>query len=281
MYVRLRKMIPDDFPEAMRLKEIAGWNQTAADWQRFLSYGSEGCFAAEVGGRLIGTVTTICYEKKFAWIGMLLVDPECRNQGVGSALLKSAIEYLESKTITCMKLDATPHGKPIYEKLGFFPEYEIQRWVLKRPICTKAAPSIPEIGKMNGVFTLDREYFGADRKGLLLSLLEEAPELALQAGDDAEIDGYAFGRHGSIADQLGPWMAKTKEAGNYLFDEFLRRSRREFVFVDCMMANSWALELIKSRGFEFSRPLTRMFRGVNHNPGRPEIFCSSLGPEFG
>ena len=62
MSVRLRLMTQDDIPEAMRLKEIAGWNQTTADWQRFLSATPEGCFVAEHEGRVIGTVTTIVYE---------------------------------------------------------------------------------------------------------------------------------------------------------------------------------------------------------------------------
>ena len=44
-------MTVDDIPEAMRLKDLAGWNQTAADWERFLSAGPEGCFVAEREGR--------------------------------------------------------------------------------------------------------------------------------------------------------------------------------------------------------------------------------------
>ena len=39
MNVRLRLMTVDDILEAMRLKDLAGWNQTAGDWKRFLSRG--------------------------------------------------------------------------------------------------------------------------------------------------------------------------------------------------------------------------------------------------
>ena len=74
MNVRLRLMTVDDIPEAMRLKDLAGWNQTAADWERFLSADPEGCFVAEREGRVVGTSTTIVYEGRFAWIGMVLVD---------------------------------------------------------------------------------------------------------------------------------------------------------------------------------------------------------------
>jgi len=37
MGVRFRLMTAADIPQAMQLKDAAGWNQTRADWLRFLS----------------------------------------------------------------------------------------------------------------------------------------------------------------------------------------------------------------------------------------------------
>jgi hypothetical protein len=51
--------------------------------------------------------------------------------------------------------------------------------------------------------------------------------------------------------------------------------------VDCLQSNTTACSLVKSLGFTFSRPLTRMYRGPNDHPGRPEHICAILGPEFG
>jgi ribosomal protein S18 acetylase RimI-like enzyme len=130
--LRFRLMTVEDVPEAMRLKGAAGWNQTRADWARFLSSTPEGCFVAEDRGRVVGTATSIVYEGRFAWIGMVTVDPQYRGQGIGTALLQSVIRYLDSRRVPCMKLDATPQGKPVYEKLGFVSEYGIERWMLKQ-----------------------------------------------------------------------------------------------------------------------------------------------------
>ena len=279
MNIRLRLMTSDDIPDAMRLKEIAGWNQTIADWRRFLSASPQGCFVAEHEGKVIGTVTTIIYEDRFAWIAQLLVDPEYRGRGIGKRLLERAIWRLDTRNLACMKLDATPLGKPLYEKLGFETEYEIERWMLKRPIGEKEAQS--KAVEIEDALRLDREIFGSDRSGLLRSLVEEAPEFTLASRWNAGIVGYTFGRHGALADQLGPWMADNEDVAVELLDEVLRRSGRELLFVDCMINNPWALPLVKARGFEFSRPLTRMFRGTNKYPGRPELLCASLGPEFG
>lgn len=313
MNVRLRAMTLADIPEGMRLKDLAGWNQTAVDWQRFLSASPEGCFVAESNGRVIGTSTTIVYEGRFAWIGMVIVDSELRGRGIGTALLERAIGYLDSRSIPCMKLDATPQGRILYEKLGFVSEYDIERWMLKRePISDSRACILPvnvgdrqdagptgvlgmmPIGcflsettrlytpaEIEDVLRLDREIFGAERSVLLHSLTEAAPDFTLVARAGEGIEGYAFGRRGSLADHLGPWMARNREVAATLLDEFLRRSGRELVFVDCLRENPWAVSLVKARGFEVQRPLTRMFRGTNNRPGRPELLCAALGPEFG
>jgi hypothetical protein len=47
-----------DIPAGMRLKAIAGWNQTEVDWRLLLAAHPTGCFVAEDRGRIIGTVTT-------------------------------------------------------------------------------------------------------------------------------------------------------------------------------------------------------------------------------
>ncbi|MEW6350866.1 MAG: GNAT family N-acetyltransferase [Thermodesulfobacteriota bacterium] len=275
----LRVMTVDDIPEAIRLKEIAGWNQTAADWGRFVSATPEGCFVAEHEGRVIGTTTSIVYEGRFAWIGMVLVEPQFRGQGIGTALFQRAISYLDAQGVPCLKLDATPQGRLLYEKLGFDPEYEIQRWMLKREPNRSTAPREPE--RIEDVLQLDLEIFGADRSRLLRSVLEEEPLFSLAVRQPAGLLGYAFGRHGARADQLGPWIARDPDVGRKLLLEFLCRSSRDVVCVDCPAPNPWVGPLVRAEGFEFARLLTRMHRGPNAHPGRPELVCGTLGPEFG
>ncbi|MEW6529378.1 MAG: GNAT family N-acetyltransferase [Thermodesulfobacteriota bacterium] len=280
MTIKIRLMTANDIPDGMRLKDIAGWNQTAEDWERFLLASPDGCFAAECDGRVIGTVTTITYEEKLAWLGMVLVDPPHRGKGLGTALLERAIEHLDSRGVGCMKLDATPYGKPLYEKLGFVSECQIERWMLKRQSTEKPAPKLDSV-ELEDALELDRQVFGVDRNRLLLSIAETDPDFALTLRQDTGISGYAFGRRGSLADQLGPWTARDENVAAALLDQFLRRSTRDLVFVDCLCGNPWALPLLKARGFELSRPLTRMFRGTNQHPEKPEFLYAILGPEFG
>lgn len=280
---QLRTMTPVDVAAGMRLKEIAGWNQTKEDWERFLRAEPEGCFVAEWNGQVAGTVTTIVYENRFAWIGMVLVDPQLRGKGIGTALLQKALDHLDAKKVPCVKLDATPQGKPIYARLGFQSEYEIERHSLTREIGPKDSPATVSGGaeKLEALLKMDSEVFGADRSALLRSLADSAPELVTIARHEGTVQGFALGRKGSQADHLGPWVASNALAAREVFERFLLRSRRQVVFVDVVRDNPWAPALLAGNGFQFSRTLTRMYRGENAHPGRPDFLCAILGPEFG
>ena len=285
--MQIRTMTETDIPAGMRLKDIAGWNQTEAEWRIFLNAGRNGCFVAEVDGIVRGTAATIVYGGRFAWVSMVLVDPEYRGHGIGTTLLSKCIEYLDSIRVPCIKLDATPLGKPIYEKLGFTSEYELERWTLKRrkddlPDRRQMDPdeSMPA-PLLERVLQADREAFGADRSAILRALDLARPHFTDSVWNMGRMEGYAFGRRGSFADHLGPWIAKDEGTGQRILDRFLAQSSRGIVLTDCSKANPFIRRIVQARGFEYSRPLARMFRGRNECPGRPELVCAILGPEFG
>lgn len=285
--MEIRTMTKADIPGGMRLKDLAGWNQTSGDWMRFLEASPDGAFVVQIDGAVRGTATTINYQGRFAWVGMVLVDPEYRGSGIGKRLLERCIEYLDGIRMPCIKLDATPLGKPIYEKLGFETEYEIERWTLRRSGADLGEQKQVDSGEemplplLEHVLKADREAFGADRSSLLRSMHKEAPQFTDGMWNAGGMEGYAFGRKGSFADHLGPWIAKDAETARRMLEGFLSRSAREIVVTDFVKANPFVEDLVKSFGFEYSRPLTRMFRGRNADAGRPELVCSITGPEFG
>ncbi len=285
--MRLRAMTMMDVAAGVKLNQSAGWNQTTADWERFLRANPKGCFVVEVDGNVCGTVTTISFEDRFAWVGMVLVDPEHRKKGLGTKLLEAAIRHLDNKKVSTIKLDATPQGKPLYEKLGFISEYEIERWTLQRSTedmaaahQTRASEVISAI-VLKSILQIDGEVFGAGRSYLLKSLHHDAPEFTLAASSGGTLTGYTFGRRGLFADHLGPWMAEDFSSARQLLETFLAHSSRETLIVDCLKLNRMAAGLLRSCGFMQSRLLTRMYRGPNTYPGNPGALCAIMGPEFG
>ncbi len=91
--LNIQLLTHDDIASAMRLVEAAGWNQTVSDWQRVIEYQPRGCFQASIDAQLVGTVTSTAYGNDLAWIGMMLVDPAMRRQGIGRALMRRVIDF--------------------------------------------------------------------------------------------------------------------------------------------------------------------------------------------
>lgn len=277
--LRIRGLIETDLGFAGRVREIAGWNQLPADWRRFLALEPDGCFLAEVDGQAAGTATTTVYGSDLAWIGMVLVHPDFRRRGVGTALLGHAIHYLrEIRRIPSVKLDATPEGLPLYEKLGFQAEWGLRRWLSKpgahRTGGERVLSSFP-LSPMSA--ELDREVFGADRLALLRSLEDGA--LGRESWDDGS---FGLMRDGARAVYLGPITARSTIAGEEITKKLISRVPADRpIFWDIPDDHASAVAVAESLDFEPVRELTRMWLGANATPGDPSRMWAIADPALG
>jgi hypothetical protein len=236
----------------MRLKEAAGWNQTETDWLTLMRLAPETCFGLECDGALVATTTAVLYERKLAWIGMVLTHPDYRRRGFGHRLMEHAIAALAVRQVEWIKLDATEMGARLYRELGFEDTGPIERW--SRPPGTPAESAVVQAADW---LSLDRPAFGADRSALLAEL---APLGAASVGREA----YAMGRPGSNAAYFGPCVSNSPEAARELLVWFLAWHPDEPVYWDLLPTNTEAVRLARAFGFE---PLRRLLRMVRR--GRP------------
>ncbi len=210
----LRQMKEADLPAADELRRLAGWNQTLEDWRRLLWLEPRGCFVAVQEGGVLGTVTTTTYGQALAWIGMMLVHAEHQRRGIGTRLMRQALEYLQGRGLKCVKLDATPAGRPLYEKLGFVSQGTLTR--CQRPAegqtqsLERAAADERELtdADWEAVEEIDCAAFGASRSRLLRSLAQDG-RAALVWPAPGRVVGWGMLRPGANADYLGPAIGIT------------------------------------------------------------------------
>jgi predicted N-acetyltransferase YhbS len=275
-------MVASDIAAGLRLCRASGWNQLEHDWAAFLEFSPGGCRVAEKNGRVVGTVTTLRYQEQFSWLSMVLVDPAERGAGIGTRLLQEGLMLLEDES--CIRLDATPLGRPIYERHGFVEEFPLKRMAASARTYN-AAPPFSRIrpireSDLASIFAWDHDVFGADRSLLLRRWLQLAPNCAFIAGE-AGIEGYCFGRPGCKYTQLGPIVAKNEMIAGELISECLRRATNDAFAIDAPAISAGWIAQLTALGFVEERPFTRMSRGVHPNasPGAP-LFAIA-GPEFG
>ncbi|WP_345320576.1 GNAT family N-acetyltransferase [Novipirellula rosea] len=166
----IRTLTGHDIPFALALCRKAGWNQLQADWLRLFAYEPDGCFVAELDGQIVGTVTTTRYGTDLAWIGMMLVDDRYRRRGIATSLMNASLSYLRDIGVGCIKLDATPEGQLVYERLGFQPEGSFHRWSRNGETSPRLSPSRPSDQLVKSHLQLDQTAFATDRSAWLMQL---------------------------------------------------------------------------------------------------------------
>lgn len=280
--VSMRGMRATDLPRCAELNQCVGWNQLIQDWQRFLALEPQGCFVAEHEGRVIGTCTTVNYENRFGWVGMVIVDPTMRRRGIGTVLLQRGINYLKEIGVETVKLDATPEGKLLYDTMGFVDEYGAARWHGTAPqVSADRRADVIVPGDIQAIMQLDEPVFGADRKQLIALYLEHYPDRCLIIRQNDEVMGYLCGRPGRDAEHIGPWVAQNRGVAEALLLTRLARCAGKRVFVDTLDPCPESSEILRGLGFDIQRPFIRMYQGPNNHPGRPECVCGLSGPELG
>lgn len=184
--------------------------------------------------------------------------------------MQTSIGYLQRRGVTCIKLDATPLGQPLYEQLGFHAEWEFQRWERGG----NEVSTFPLDGDLSSeLVAMDEVAFGADRSEWLTSVA---------AGCRVFTSQSAFGmlRPGSVATYLGPIVAKDESAVEPLVAEMLT-SVAGRVFWDIPKGNVVSENLATQLGFQTVRQLRRMWSGDLNVSGRPNLQFALLDPTTG
>jgi predicted N-acetyltransferase YhbS len=284
--ISMRLMTEGDLPAVDTLRQLAGWNQTPEDWRRMLRLEPEGCFVALREAKVVGTVTTTSYGQTLAWIGMMLVHPECRRQGIATRLMNRALEYLHGRGVKCVGLDATPAGFPVYEKLGFVSATTLARW--QRPAGTgtesKAAPATEtralQEADWRAVNDMDLAAFGVARAELLRTFAQ-ASQAALTWPVQGPVLGWGLLRPGARADYLGPLACSAADGALALARALLRDTEARPVFWDIPDRNEAAKAAAQRFGFAVVRPFTRMYLGPEPVAANPQIQYGIVDPAVG
>jgi len=196
----------------------------------------------------------------FAYVGMMGVNQEFQRRGIGLALMRHLLKWLDEKNISQVQLDASEAGQPMYEKLGFVAQEQV--FVLQRqaglPILEfpQHVESIRH-SDLAMLAEMDAKIFGADRSRVFSALLQAFPERSFLSYDSyGRITGYLFMQE----KRIGPWVMLEPDDEEALLHAALSLNFAEISAV-VPENNQRALELLRNHDFEIVRTNRHMVRG--------------------
>ncbi len=203
----------------------AGWNQTDEDIKRMVALDKNGSFVAMIehdGEKIpVATSSVLPLGERHTWIGMILVHPELRRQGIANAMMQHCVKY----AINCGKiingLDATPMGNTVYGAVGYKDSYRLWRSTFeiaefagkdydKAHITNVTEAILPEL------IRYDSNAF-LERSNVLTALFKDSQDgCFVYRGDNGLIQGYCFTRPGRILPFVGPFVTDSEEIAKNL-----------------------------------------------------------------
>ncbi|WP_343614989.1 GNAT family N-acetyltransferase [Novosphingobium sp.] len=206
--IRLVPMCEQHLDQAHDLSRALNWPYRREDWVFALDLGHG--LVAEHKGQVLGTALWWLYGDDVASVGMVIVSPQARRQGIGARLMDALLARLEGRRIV---LNATPDGLPLYERLGFLPcgaVHQHQAVLTAAPRIDSDA-TIRPLGPddLAALRALDRAGSGMDRDGLIAALRAIGQIKVLER--DGVVQAYGCARVWGRGVVIGPVVAETRE----------------------------------------------------------------------
>ncbi|PLX87892.1 MAG: hypothetical protein C0618_05655 [Desulfuromonas sp.] len=210
-----------------RCADEEGWRVPQVERRLFRDIWLRSALALSAGGCFCGLVTAVPHHES-GWIGNLMVPASLRGRGYGRRLFLAAVQALQSCGVRSLWLTASAQGQPLYEKEGFAPVGQIERWVRS---AGGLGCSVPKEEPLAPLRQADRKAWGEERSPFLTQLVQCGhicrsgdAVLLRQPGDDMQILGPWYGRNLDEQRQLLKQVTDCAPPGTELVTDVLATS---------------------------------------------------------
>lgn len=210
------------------LSERAGWNQTLADLEAMKAHRKNGYLLAvyyhKDQGITLGSGLSLPVSADMNWIGMILVHPELRRQGIARSIMSSCLVHARiNQNKSIVGLDATEQGKQVYDQLGFKDSYKIWRSDISTNLEIQ-----PNQNVALKSFSLESIKNYLKRKNnserfQIVKLLESLPNSKnIMAVSGERVSGFVMSRPGRLKPFIGPLIADSDKVALSLLSYVLK-----------------------------------------------------------
>ena len=275
--LKISVMNVEDTAFAIEMTDLEKWGNVAADFHRLIHFDPDGCFVARKNGRRVGMITSTSYDD-FAFLGSLIVRQEERGHGIGEALMKHAINHLQSKRIRTIELDGVFEAVPFYRRLGFKDKYLSLRF--RKPSGSSGERPQPcPIGMAHEIISFDKKMTGLKRDRMIKRFFDETSD-TIFAIKGKSISAYAIvkpsaGTFCSIA----PVVASKDRDAKILLESIVSGFGSVDLGIGVPAVNGQTVSFLTRNGFDYNQPSLRMYLG--HRRDYEKHVYAIFSPEKG
>jgi len=242
-----------DFRPVVELTAREHWGFGTRDLKRMVTLQPNGCLVATTGGKPIGLTTAISYGRNTGWIGNVVVSREHRGTGVGSSLVRSAVEYLLHLHVKRIGLYSYPENETMYKRLGF----ETTGGFVAMSMQGSAQDPAKKTQKIpfRQILRLDKRAFRADRSKLLTRLYHEFPQRWTWIVNEAGVSGYSIVKQYQDSSEIGPLVCEqmNEQSIETLLGSSIARTQKWPLEISVPASNTIVAETAKRFGFRLER----------------------------
>ena len=229
--IQYRRMRDEDLPAAHKLSLSALWPHRLEDW-KFIKELGEGIVAEDESG-LVGTIMCWLHGPDYASLGMTIVAPDRRRQGIARELVTRMLKETGERNVL---LHTTASGVGFFESIGFVHAgtvHQHQGSVFHTPfVAPGAGERIRPIGPRDeaALSELSKRAVGMPRATVVKHLMNVAQLVGIDCY--GELSGFAGLRKFGLGHVIGPVIAPDATRAKALIAHWAGTHAGAFVRVD-------------------------------------------------
>jgi len=264
--IDIRPLAFDEISTLISWAQAEGWNPGRHDADTFLAADPDAFLGIESQGILIGGGAVFKHNPQFGFMGLFIIRPEFRGQGLGRQLWYARRDHLRRRLhpACTIGMDGVSEMVPFYSEGGFRAAYRHLRFEYSgetvKPESTTPAVALAEFPRSQ-LDNLDRLCFPGPRQGYLDAWLRQPDAYALGLSAQGDLSGYGVMRRCQTGWKIGPLLAATRSAAEALMAAFIGHADTEPVYLDVPENNAEALKLCGNLKMTEIFSCTRMYFG--------------------
>jgi GNAT superfamily N-acetyltransferase len=260
-----RKLTLDQVRELVSWAEKEGWNPGPNDAELFYLADPDGFYGYFLDDELIGGGSLVSYSGEYGFMGLYIMKPEFRSQGIGRTLwnLRKNTLLNRLKPNATIGMDGVVAMQSFYQKGGFalaFRDVRHEKIGEPFPLAQEITGITP--ADFSVVLEFDKHCFGFHRAEFMKAWLTQLGGQSFKYEKKGQLLGFATLRKVEVGYKIGPLFAQTYAAATALYEACLTAAVGEKVYLDIPLSNPHAVALTTQYQTQAMFECGRMYHGA-------------------